>query len=135
MQKTFNIWTVLLEAIELSFIVFLPLPTWLSIILFIILGFFGGFLPFSIIPFLVAGWVWAYIYIWLNIQNTGMTIFYMIMLLLFGLDIWLTKMAYQNMLPMQRPPIVTTKRFSVKMWSVTICAFIADIVMLIHLIV
>lgn len=131
MQKVFNI---VLQIIELGFIFFLPIPIWAKLIILIILGFTGNFLPFTIIPFAVAGWVWAYIEVWNNAQYVGWTIFCIIMLLLFGIDIWLTKTVYQNMLPLQRPPVVTTKRFSVKMWSVSICAFIAVAVMIVHLI-
>lgn len=134
-MRKINLGAIIFELIELAFIVFLPIPVWAKLIIVFILGFVGGILPFIIIPFVVAGWVWAYIYIWINVQNTGWTIFFMIMLLLFGLDIWATKTAYQNMLPLDRPQIATTKRFAIEMWSITICAFLADIAMLIHLLI
>jgi hypothetical protein len=134
MQKPFSLGPILLEIIELSFIVFLPIPIWLKLIIFFILGFVGYILPFIILPFVVAGWVWAYIYVWQNDQHIGLTVFFMIMLLLFGLDILLTKTVYQHMSPLQRPPIVTTKRFSIEMWAIAVCAILADIAMLIHLI-
>ena len=134
MQKKFSLGSILIQIIELLFVVFLPIPIWLKLIIFVIFGIIGGLFPLIIIPFEVAGWVWAYINIWLNTQQTGLTIFYMIALLLFGVDILLMKTAYQNMPPLQRPPIVTTKLFSFGTWSITICAFLADIAMLIHLI-
>lgn len=134
-MKRINFMTILFEIIELAFIVFLPIPVWFKIIISLIFLGVMNFMPFICTPLVVAGWIWAYIYVWQNIYNTGWAIFFMIMLLLFGIDIWLTKSTYQNMLPLQRPPIVTTKGFAVGMWSITVCAFLADVAMLIHLFV
>lgn len=135
-MKKINFGTILFTIIELSFVLFLPVPVWLKVVIVFALFALNSIWFANIIYALivVAGWVWSYIYVWFNVQYTGWTIFYMIMLLLFGIEVLLMKTTYQKMDPLHRPPIVDSKGFSVIMTSVSICAYIADIAMLIHLI-